>query len=345
MNEQQREYVRCARYDGPGRIVVAKLARPTCPREGVLVQVEQTGICGSDLVVYSGAREQPGNAPGHEFSGTIIEVGEDVQGFAAGDRVCAESFSHCGACDFCRRGDYNLCVQRVYMPDTGPSGFSEIAAVPASALHRLPDTVDFELGALVEPLAVGLHALGRIVEAPVQRLLIIGAGTIGLGTLLCARARGIRDVRIVAKYPHQADLARRFGAAEVLEPDRYLRQGVDGQPDAIISTSTSGEALSQAIRVCRRRGTIVMTSAYTVDTTVQFRPVVSEELYLVGSIAYAEGETSPDFDVIIDWLAERILQPRPLISHRFKLDEIGTAFQVAQDKSTESVKVHIRMQG
>jgi 2-desacetyl-2-hydroxyethyl bacteriochlorophyllide A dehydrogenase len=325
--------------------VVTKLGRPPCPREGVLVQVEWAGICGSDLVVYSGAREQPGNPPGHEFSGTIIEVGEAVQDFVVGDRVCAESFSHCGACNFCQRGDYNLCVQRVYMPDTGPSGFSEIAAVPASALHRLPDAVDFELGALVEPLAVGLHALGRIVEAPVHRLLIIGAGTIGLSTLLCAKARGIKDVRIVAKYPHQADLARRFGANEVLEPHRYLRQGVDGQPDAIVSTSTSGEALSQAIRICRRRGTIVLTSAYTADTTVQLRSMVSEELYLAGAIAYAQSETGPDFDVIIAWLADGILQPRSLISHRFKLDDIAKAFRVAQDKSTGSVKVHIRMHG
>jgi 2-desacetyl-2-hydroxyethyl bacteriochlorophyllide A dehydrogenase len=229
------------------------------------------------------------------------------------------------------------------MPHTGPSGFAEIALVPACAVHVLPPEIDFELGALVEPLSVGLHAINRVSERAVHRLLIIGAGTIGMCTLLCAKEREIEDVRVMARYPHQAILAGEFGATGVLCPDDDLLQVMDDKPDAIISSSTSGESLSQAISICRRGGMIVLLGGFSNMVSVNLRPMISKELHLIGSICYAMNGEKSDFHTILDWLAMGKIQPRALITHRFAFSDIAAAFETARKRSEGAIKVTVQM--
>jgi len=332
-----------ARFDGPNRIVISRMPTPACLPGFVLVKVISSGICGSDILMYTGIRDQHVNPPGHEFSGVVVDVGKHVHDFSVGDRVCMEAFSHCGHCPECLKGKHNLCTSRVYMPHTGPSGFSEIALVPASALYLLPEEVDFELGSLVEPLAVGLHALNQLPDRPPRHLLIIGAGTIGLSTLLCAKSQGFESVWIVAKYPHQETLAKRYGVRGVIYPHESILDVIGDEPDAIISTSTSGSALSQAISSCRIGGTIVLLGGFTSSISVNLSPMISKELNLIGSICYATSENKSEFQTIIDWLKSGRIKARSLITHRFSFDDIALAFETAQKRYEGAVKVNIRM--
>jgi len=338
--------IRCAKYDGPGKIIIGSVPYPECSPGSVLVRVDSSGICGSDLLSFQGIREQPTFPPGHEFSGVVIACGADVTDFFPGDRVCVEGYSHCGKCEFCKAGRFNLCINRVFIPQNGPSGFSEIAIVSHSALHRLPDHISYETGALVEPLAVGLHALNQGFDKLSKNLLIVGAGTIGLCTLLCAVAKGITNIFVVAKHLHQIQATIHFGATRVFSAtnkDDVNEELVQISPDVVINTSTSDEALIQSIRACKYGGTIVLVGGYSQGTNVLLRQVVSKEIRLVGSICYGQHNGISDFDQIIDWISEGTIRPDLLITHRFSLHQIAKAFNVAQDKTNQSIKVMIKM--
>lgn len=318
------------------------MALSNCTPKEVLVKVKCVGICGSDLLMYTGVRDQPINPPGHEFCGKIIFTGKNTSGFHIGDRVCVEAFTHCGHCSFCTEGRYNLCVDREYMPNNGTSGFSEIAIVPEVCLHRLPDIIDDESGALVEPLAVGLHALHKINHS-VCNLFIIGSGTIGLATLICAKKTGIKRVDILARYPHQAAVAKQFGCNHVFFSMKDASRKLVDEPDAIVSTAVSGEALSFAIQCCRRGGTIVLSGGYSLEVTTQLRPLISKELNLVGSICYGEYRSKSEFETIIDWIVRKEIEPKKLITHRFLLDDISHAFEIAKDKNSGAIKVLVKI--
>jgi 2-desacetyl-2-hydroxyethyl bacteriochlorophyllide A dehydrogenase len=338
--------IRCAKYGCPGKVVLESITYPECTPGSVLVRVDSSGICGSDLLSFQGIREQPAYPPGHEFSGIVVACGAGVTDFFPGDRVCVEGFSHCGKCEFCQAGRFNLCVNRVFIPKNGPSGFSEVAVVSHSSLHHLPDCISYETGALVEPLAVGLHALNQGCDRLSENLLIIGAGTIGLCTLLCAAAKGITNIFMVAKHPHQAQAALLFGAKQVFPLITGNDLGAELaqiSPDVIINTSTSENALIQSIRACKYGGTIVLEGGYSMGTNVALRQVVSKEIKLVGSICYGLHNGISDFDQIIGWISTGTIRPNLLITHRFPLHQIAEAFDVAQDKTNQSIKVMIKM--
>ena len=168
-------------YYGPQDIRVEEVDVPTVPPGHVLVDTKVSGICGSDLHTYYGEWKQPEDqiASGHELSGVVVEVGDDISEVAIGDRVCAECFYHCGKCPFCRIGLYNLCDNIQYQSRVGHGGFAEYSLLPESALFKLPECLSFEEGALVEPLAVAYRAVNRTNAGGKDRLAIIGAGTIG----------------------------------------------------------------------------------------------------------------------------------------------------------------------
>jgi 2-desacetyl-2-hydroxyethyl bacteriochlorophyllide A dehydrogenase len=334
--------MRAAIYHGVRDIRVEEVPRPRLEAGFLLVEMKRCGICGSDVHSYNGLWEQPTIAHGHEVSGVVAECGEGVGEFRVGDRVCMEWFSHCGTCRFCRVGKYNLCNSLARTSGKSHAGFADFVVAHQSSLFRLPDSLSFEEGALVEPLAVSYRAVRRSSREALGTLLVIGAGTIGLLAVSVARALGARAIIASARHDHQAALASRFGAAEVLR-ENVAQKVINtyGGADAVIETTASPAGLHEAFTSVRKGGRVVLVGGFVKSLDVDLKSIVDNELSVLGSFCYGYSGMRRDFDSSIELIASRKVLVRELITHRFGLAAIATAFETALDKNSRSVKVEI----
>ncbi len=340
--------MKAAIYTGVEQIEVRKVERVPPPPGYVLVETKRAGICGSDLHAYFGHWEQPpGRAPGHEVCGIVAELGEGVTGFAVGEKVTMECFAHCGACVFCRTGQYNHCVNRKWFADEGHAGFAEYTTAHVSSLFKLPASMSFEEGALVEPLAVGYRAITQAGADFQDRVAIIGGGTIGLMCLLAAKAAGVKETLITVKYEQQAHLAREMGADHVVnvtETDvpQFVKDLTGGMGmDVVIETVGGGQNFDATLAMVRRRGVVVLVAGYFEPLSVSLAPVVWSEAVITGSNCYAFSGLQTDFQATIDLITAGKADVTRLVTHCFPLDQIAEAFAVAADKRSGAIKVHV----
>jgi threonine dehydrogenase-like Zn-dependent dehydrogenase len=229
----------------------------------VAVEIAFCGICGSDLHMLPSPAISPGTVMGHEFSGRVAELGEGVEGWEAGERVCVIPVDPCGECPNCVAGNQHLCVQapvRGHGLGGRPGGFAQRVLAPAESLFRLPDGVSDEHGALVEPLAVGVHVVRLAEVDPSQPMVILGAGPIGVMTALAARAEGCE--RIVVVEPGEKRRARieQLGfQALPLEGVHEAAVGALGGelPAAVFECAGHPDALGLALELVASAGTVV----------------------------------------------------------------------------------------
>jgi L-iditol 2-dehydrogenase len=340
--------MKAAVYRGKGQIVLEEVDIPEAFSECVIVDNMVTGVCGSDLHEYFGQWDQPRFASGHELTGVVTEVGDDVSGFKPGDRVCVECFSHCGCCRFCENGLYNLCDSRVFMANRGHSGFAEYSLLHESSLRKLPEDMSFEKGALIEPLAVACRAFYRTGADQNDSIAILGGGAIGLLTMGAAKTLGVQEAFISVKYDHQALVAEKMGADHVLQiSDQDIKEEIDAVTegygvDVVIDTVGSPQAFQEAIEISRKRGKICLVGGYFGTQKVDLAPIVWKELQLVGSNCYGYSEMHRDFELASDLLANEKIDTSLLVTHRFGLDDIILALETAADKTTGSIKVQIQ---
>jgi 2-desacetyl-2-hydroxyethyl bacteriochlorophyllide A dehydrogenase len=313
----------------------------------VLVRVRACGICGSDLHFYAGELPTPMKCPGHEISGEIAAVGADVGTLVAGDRVAIEPLLRCGRCWACVVGDYQLCDHLSILGTSVDGGFADFLCVPAYAAFQLPDDLDFAVGALTEPLAVGVHGI-RLADVRMgDRVVVLGAGTIGLLVILAARAAGTSEVLITARHPQQAATARALGATEVFTADDagvddLVQLNHERPVDAVIETvGGHADTLNDALRIVRKGGRIAVLGFFT--TPPQLNPIflILKEPRIIGSLTYGRSGPRTDFDVALDILRREAGSARALITHRFGLDDIAAAFETAADKKSGAVKVTV----
>jgi len=313
----------------------------------VIVRVRSCGICGSDLHWFRGQFPPPPVFPGHEIAGEVTDVDGGERGLAVGDRVAVEPLVTCGRCAACRVGDYQVCPAVKVLGVHRDGGFAEYVAVPRERLYPLPDTLDFNTGALAEPAAVAVHGvrLGNIAFG--DRVLVLGAGTIGLFSVQAARAAGAAQVAVTARYPHQAKMARRLGATHVFaagpDGERELADFIgDCPPDAVLETvGGSGETLNDAIRAVRPRGTVVVLGLFLSQPPFDALSLLVKEVRVVGSMTYGHGGHRADFTLALQMLAANIAVVEDLVTHRFGLEDIGEAFQAAADKKQGAIKVTV----
>jgi len=331
--------MRVAQYRGKCEIRLAEVERPQAKPGFVVIEVRRCGICGSDLHAYRGDWEQGPFAGGHELSGTIAEVGSGVEGLAIGDRVCVECFWHCGQCRFCIAEQYNLCRQPVYLGSQSHGGFAEYLLAKATSVCRLPNSLDFEQGAMVEPLAVGYRAFTRSRARVGDRLLIVGAGSIGLCVLMCAKAAGMQSVTVLAKYEHQAAAARDLGAETVV----ITGEEKLGEADVTIETTASSRGIADALAASRPAGVVVLVGGYSVPLRASLGQIVGRELWVMGSQCYGQTGGRRDFDSTIELIASGHSPVRRLVTHRFPFDRIAEAFAAADDKRSGALKVQLML--
>jgi L-iditol 2-dehydrogenase len=338
--------------EGYQHLAYDDVPEPRIGPEEVLVQVRACGICGSDVHGLDGStgRRIPPVIMGHEAAGVIAEVGADVTGWQAGERVTFDSTIYCGKCYFCRRGWINLCDHRrvlgVSCADYRQHGaFAEYVAVPHHILYRLPQGLSFERAALVEPLSVACHAVERTPISLNDTAVVVGAGMIGLLIVQALRTVGCGTIVAVDLDPGRLDLACRLGADEGLRPDSAA--GAPGDVVAHVQERTGGRGadvafeavgiaptLNLAIRCLRKGGTLTLVGNLAPAAEFPLQAAVTRELTLYGSCA-SRGE----YPACLDMIARGAIHVDPLISAVAPLAEGAAWFQRLYDREPGLLKV------
>lgn len=326
---------------------LADLPDPVPGAGEVLVRVAACGICGSDVHGYDGStgRRIPPIVMGHEAAGVVAAVGEGVAGYRVGDRVTFDSTVYCGECEYCRRGEVNLCDRRqvvgVSCGDYRRAGaFAEYVAVPERILYRLPDGLSFSDAAMLEAVSVAIHAV-RVAEVKGgETALVIGAGMIGLLILQAAKASGCSRVFVADVDPTRLELARSLGADVVIDSSREslavrideltAGRGVDVALEAVGRTET----VVAAIEATRKGGTVVLVGNIAPEVTIPLQKVVTRQIRLQGSCASA-GE----YLQAMQWMAEGRIKVAPLITAVAPLDEGPAWFARLHAREPDLMKV------
>jgi len=332
----------------PGKVEFVKRTLPPMGDHDVLLRVKACSICGGDIHLYKGKHPLASLpvAIGHELSGEVIEVGKSVSRISRGDRVAVEPVIPCGKCHFCLRGEYHLCQNIQYQYAAGQGGFTPFFVVSENWAHRLPDFLSFEEGALLEPLAVAVHAARRAQIEMGHTVAIFGAGGIGILLLQVARASGAAKVFVIDLSEHRLKTAEFFGATLTLHPgkedpvERILREtgglGVDRSFEAVGLQTT----LQQAAASLRKGGIGVLIGLFEDPHRVAF-PVnlfVQREIEIRGSRGYCW-----DFQVAMEFLRNKRVKLKPLISHQLPLQDLPRAFEILLDPKGEADKVVIQI--
>lgn len=334
--------MRAVACPGPGTLLVEQVERPVPGPADVLVRVRNCGICGSDLHWFHDQMMIPGVCPGHEIAGEVVELGAAVTAFRPGDRVALEGIASCGTCRYCLAGDYQRCPRIGIVGITVPGGFADYVRMPARHCFPVPDGVDFPTAALAEPLGVAVHGVRLSGLEIGQRVLVLGAGTIGLMAVVAARAGGAGEIIVTARRPQQKAAALTLGADRVVEAEGIMGD-VDVPIDLVIETvGGTADTLDTAVAACRPGGTICVLGAFTTSPPFPALFVLAKELRIVGSFVYGRAGARADFDIALDILRRQ--GPRigeTVVTHRVPLDRVEEGFRTAADKTTGSIKVTI----
>jgi L-iditol 2-dehydrogenase len=293
---------------------------PTPGPSEVLVRVAACGICGSDVHGFDGSsgRRIPPIIMGHEAAGTIAALGSDVANFAVGDRVTFDSTISCGVCRYCRRGQVNLCDRRevlgVSCGDYRRAGaFAEYVAVPAHIVYRLPDQISFAEAALLEAVAVAVHAVS-LADTIHGSAFVVGAGTIGLLCLQALRVAGCSRIFVADLDDSRLALANQFGATAVLSPGidfaDQIKQLTGGEgADLVLEAVGRNETVATSIAAVRKGGTVILVGNISPEVTLPLQKVVTRQIRLQGSCASA-GE----YPRCIELMASGGINVKPLIT-------------------------------
>jgi L-iditol 2-dehydrogenase len=326
---------------------IADLPAPTPGAGEVLIRVAACGICGSDVHGYDGSsgRRIPPIVMGHEAAGVITTVGDGVSGYRAGDRVTFDSTVYCGNCEFCQRGEVNLCNDRqvvgVSCGDYRRAGaFAEYVTVPERILYRLPEDLSFADAAMLEAVSVAIHA-ARVAEvAGGETALVIGAGMIGLLILQVARASGCSRIFVTDVDATRLELARSLGADAVIDSSdesltSRIEQLTNGRGvDVTFEAVGRPETVAAAIDCTRKGGTVALVGNISPEVAIPLQKVVTRQIRLQGSCASA-GE----YPQAMEWIADGKIKVAPLITAVAPLEEGPSWFARLYAREPKLMKV------
>ena len=336
--------MRRAVLDRPEELRIETCDEPVPGPGEAVVEVMRCGICGSDIHSFLGRHPLVTYpvTPGHEFSGVVGAVGEGVDDMLVGARVCVEPSLTCGSCMQCASGRYNICSDLKVMGFQAPGAFSELVTVHAEKLHLLPAGVSFDEGALVEPLAVGVHALERSGANASSPVLIIGTGVIGLMVLTAAVSEGI-DVIGIEADDARAQVARSLGAIDVFSPgDKGLSRVTSKiQVNQVFECVGTAQTAEMAIRLAPRGATVVLVGVFPGTVPVPLDLVQDGELDLAGTLMY----TAADFERALVIMWKESLNPQDLITHTMPLDDLRRAYGMLTSPQGLTLKVMIDVAG
>lgn len=323
---------------GPGNIKVEEVDMPSPGPGEVLLEVKAAGICGSDLHYHrSDAASSPNGRVmgGHELSGEIVAIGEDVKRIKVGERVGVEPLLGCGECQYCAMGYYHLCNKLTHPG----GGFREYTAILEEKIFPLPDNVSYEEAATLDCLAVGVHAIHRGNVTVTDAVAVIGDGAIGLSVLEVAKAAGAKRTALIGHHQVNLDIAKKVGAdiavnSATSDEVEAIMQLTGGEGCEVVIETVGGmtDTMESAVRMVKTGGTIVVIGMFRKPIELNFGHLMRNEIDLIFSWSYAMWNGVPEFAITLDMLARGALDAKSLITHRFPLDKINEAFQAALNK-------------
>lgn len=332
----------------PGVIEFRETPRPIAAEGQVLVRIMRIGICGSDIHVYHGKHPftRYPVTQGHEVSGRIEAVGSGVEGLLVGQKVTIEPQVCCGHCYPCTHGKYNLCEELKVMGFQTTGTASEYFTVDAAKVTPLPETMSYDEGAMIEPLAVTVHAAKRFPELKGARVAILGCGPIGILLMQSCKALGAASVLVTDVSDYRLSVARSVGvdyAVNTGETDmeQALRDAFGSdKADVIYDCAGSDITMGQAIRCARKGSTIVLVAVFSKLASVDLAVLNDHELELNTSMMYRH----EDYVDAIRLVSEGKVQLRPLMSRHFAFRDYLKAYQYIDENREMTMKVIIDVQ-
>lgn len=302
------------------------------------LRVAACGICGSDLHWWHGSMPRPlGTAPGHELAGTVLDGPEGLDDvlYAVSPNVS------CGTCQFCLVGQTHLCDRALGrgLGMGADGGLSEVLDVPLTNLAPVT-TDDPAVAAFTEPLAVALRGVSSGGIGPDSRVLVLGAGSIGLSAALLARDRAA-EVAVTARHRHQSEVAAAMGVTVLDETEGVPWAKERGADVVIESVGGSAPTLGDAVKACRKGGTIVLLGSFTEPRPVDLSKLMMKELRLQGSFCYGSTRRGPEYAAAAELTGRHQADLARMTTHQFPLDDVVQAFETAADKSRGAIKVTV----
>ncbi|TCS78084.1 L-iditol 2-dehydrogenase [Muricomes intestini] len=337
---------RTAYMEEPGTMHIREIEVPQPAEDEVQVKIEYCGICGSDVHYYEYGRVGDYIVDGqfilgHEVAGTITKTGDHVTSLKIGDRVALEPGIPCGKCEFCKSGKYNLCPDvRFFATPPIQGALQDYVVHPADMCFCLPDNVTTEEGALVEPLCVGLHACRQGKVEPGKTVVILGAGCIGLVTLLSAKAFGASKVIVVDLFEKRLEFAKKLGAdytvnAKEQDTVKAVKSllGKEGA-DIVFETAGAPKTIYQTSLLARAGGTVVLVGiAVESDLNYNFAQVMGKELTIKSVFRYCNL-----YPLALSAIANGTIDVKQIVTHRFMFDDVKEAFDCVIEDAENVVK-------
>ena len=336
--------MRAAVYHGANDITMEDVPYPELPDDGVIIKVHSSGICGSDLHMYTrGGRD--GTIMGHEFSGDVVEIGSKVKNVKEGDRVVAIGGIGCGECYWCRQGQYIKCSRLTFLGYGIKGAFAEYTAIPNFVIgmygEKLPDAVSYEEGSTAEPLAVALHAVNQVDPKPDDIVVVTGLGIIGLCVVQILRSRGVKHIIASGRRAKRLEIARQSGAEVVVDAAKDdvvpVVKEVAGSrmADVVFEVAGSPELFDKSLQMVHRGGKINLVGLYMEPVTWNPSSIVGNDITIIGC------GLRWDLPGAVKLQAEKKVDTKPMITHEFPLEKTKEAFDT-QLTSQDAIKVIVK---
>ncbi|KAL0870774.1 hypothetical protein ABMA27_005706 [Loxostege sticticalis] len=337
---------------GPNDLRVGKWAMPEIDDHEVLVKMESVGICGSDVKMYCTGRcglevvDRP-VVMGHEGAGHVIKVGSKVSSLKVGDRVAIEPTQPCRACALCKAGRYNVCRRPAYCSTTtAPGNLARYYKHVADFCHKMPNNLSMDEGAAVQPLAIAIHACNRAGIKLGDKLVILGAGPIGVLCAMTAKAMGATKILITDTVQSRLNTAKALGADYTLlvrpdEPDQDVvdrivdEAALGAEPEVAIDACGFASALRVALKVTRTGGTVLVVGIGAASVEVPLSGALLREVDVRGS--YRIANTYP---AALDAVSSGAIDLKPFITHHFPLQKAKEALELAKTGQAMKIIIH-----
>ncbi len=329
--------MKVALFEKPLHLTITQKKLRSLDKNEVLVRVMACGVCGTDLHIVEGSsRSTPPVVLGHEYAGTIEEVGREVRNFAPGDKVAIDPNISCGSCYFCRRGEVHLCEHLRALGVDIDGGMAESSIVPVGQLYRLPKSMSEEKAAFIEPLSCAVHGIDRAHIRTGDTVVVLGGGTVGLLLLQLARISGASRIIVIEPLEWKRTIAKKSGADIILDPTKEKAKDLVMDltkvgADVVIECVGKPETVALGFELVRRGGTLELFGVCPVGMKVPFEPnsVYFKELTVVGS--YVNPHT---FDRSVSLLSENRISIEHFLITQFPLDGVHEALQSLRDGKT-----------
>jgi 2-desacetyl-2-hydroxyethyl bacteriochlorophyllide A dehydrogenase len=337
--------MRQAVMTAPGEIAFRDVEAPVPGRGQIRIQVQRIGVCGSDIHVFHGKHPFTSYpvVQGHEYSGLVEAVGPGVTRVAPGMKATARPQIVCGKCRPCRRGDYNICDHLKVQGFQAPGCAQDLFVVDEDRVVRLDQSMSYEQGALVEPVAVAAHSTGRGPDLSGRNVVVLGAGTIGNLVAQAARCRGAAKVLITDLSEFRLQKARECGVDAACHlPRQKLADaareafGADGFDVAFEAVGAEG-SLDDAVQNIQKGGDIVVLGVFGARPRVDMSIVGDRELRLIGTLMYKH----EDYDQAVRWIAAGEVKTAPLVTGHFSFEQYPAAYRFIEEQRDKTLKVMI----